>query len=247
MGILKTLKRKLLNINYKLSNNLKFPKNKNIIVTGANSGIGFQLTKILSINDNNLFAFINFNDDKILNLKKKNIKIVKCDFSNPLNIDNYSEQIKNFKPNILINCAATFGPENQNFNDIILKEFNTTININALSPLFLIKKSLQSRSLEQIINISSLMGSISSNNNGNYYLYKSSKSLLNSITKNLSFDINEKINIFCLHPGDVKTKMNTGGLISSEIAARKIIKLFSDNNLNYRGKFIDLNGNILGW
>jgi len=247
MGILKTLKRKLLNINYKLSNNLKFPKNKNIIVTGANSGIGFQLTKILSINDNNLFAFINFNDDKILNLKKKNIKIAKCDFSNPQNIDNYSEQIKNFKPNILINCAATFGPENQNFNDIILKEFNTTININALSPLFLIQKSLQSRSLEQIINISSLMGSIYSNNNGNYYLYKSSKSLLNSITKNLSFDINEKINIFCLHPGDVKTKMNTGGLISSEIAARKIINLFSDNNLNYRGKFIDLNGNILGW
>ena len=75
MGILKTLKRKILNINYKLSNNLKFPKNKNIIVTGANSGIGFQLTKILSINDNNLFAFINFNDDKILNLKKKILKL----------------------------------------------------------------------------------------------------------------------------------------------------------------------------
>jgi len=92
-----------------------------------------------------------------------------------------------------------------------------------------------------------LMGSISSNNNGNYYLYKSSKSLLNSITKNLSFDINQKINIFCLHPGDVKTKMNTGGLISPEIAARKIINISSDNNLNYRGKFIDLNGNILGW
>lgn len=247
MGILKTLKRKILNIEYKSSKNLEIPINKNIIVTGANSGIGFELTKILSIDENNLLAFINFNDDRILNIKKKNIKIVKCDFSDPQNIDNYSEQIKNFKPNILINCAATFGSENQNFNDIILKEFNTTININVLSPLFLIHKSLQSRSLEQIINISSLMGSISSNNNGNYYLYKSSKSLLNSITKNLSFDINKKINIFCLHPGDVKTKMNTGGLISPEIAARKIIDLSSDNNLNYRGKFIDLNGNILGW
>ena len=247
MGILKTLKRKILNINYKLSKNLEIPRNKNIIVTGANSGIGFELTKILSIDENNILAFINFNDDKILNIKKKNIKIIKCDFSNPENINNYSEEIRNFKPNILINCAGTFGPENQNFNDLILTEFNMIININVLSPFILIQKSLQGQALEQIINISSLMGSISSNNNGNYYLYKSSKSLLNSITKNLSFDINQKINIFCLHPGDVKTKMNTGGLISPEIAARKIINISSDNNLDYRGKFIDLNRNILGW
>jgi short-subunit dehydrogenase len=247
MGILKTLKRKILNIEYKSSKNLEIPINKNIIVTGANSGIGFELTKILSIDENNLLAFINFNDDRILNIKKKNIKIIKCDFSNPENINNHSEEIKNFKPNLLINCAATFGPENQNFNDLIVTEFNTIININVLSPFILIQKSLQGQALEQIINISSLMGSISSNNNGNYYLYKSSKSLLNSITKNLSFDINQKINIFCLHPGDVKTKMNTGGLISPEIAARKIINISSDNNLNYRGKFIDLNGNILGW
>ena len=247
MGIFKTLKRKILNINYKLSKNLEIPKNKNIIVTGANSGIGFELTKILSIDENNLLAFINFNDDKILNIKKKNIKIIKCDFSNPENIDNYSEEIKNFKPNLLINCAATFGPENQNLNDVIIKDFYTIININALSSLNLVQKSLQGHALEQIINISSLMGSISNNNDGNFYLYKSSKSLLNSITKNLSFDINQKINIFCLHPGDVKTKMNTGGLISPEIAARKIINIFSHNNLNYRGKFIDINGKILGW
>jgi len=247
MGILKTLKRKILNINYKLSKNLEIPQNKNIIVTGANSGIGFELTKILSIYENNLLAFINFNDDKILNIKKKNIKIIKCDFSNPENLNNYSEEIKNFKPNLLINCAATFGPENQNLNDVIMKDFYTIININALSPLNLVQKSLQGHALEQIINISSLMGSISNNNDGNYYLYKSSKSLLNSITKNLSFDINKKINIFCLHPGDVKTKINTGGLISPEIAARKIVNIFSHNNLNYRGKFIDINGKILGW
>ena len=74
MGILKTLKRKILNIEYKSSKNLEIPINKNIIVTGANSGIGFELTKILSIDENNLLAFINFNDDRILNIKKKNIK-----------------------------------------------------------------------------------------------------------------------------------------------------------------------------
>tara|TARA_X000000950_G_C13417483_1_gene458770 strand:- start:186 stop:500 length:315 start_codon:yes stop_codon:yes gene_type:complete len=103
---------------------------------------------------------------------------------------------------------------------------------------------MKAKSLKQIVNISSLMGSMS-DQNGNYYLYRSSKSLLNLITKNLSFDLGKKTNIFCLHPGDVKTKMNTGGLISTEIAAQKIINICSDNNLNYRGKFIDTNGKIL--
>jgi len=245
MGILKTLKRKFLKFNNSFSNNLKI-SNENIIITGANSGIGFNLVKILGKCENNILALVNYNDDEIISVKNENIKIIKCNFSNPENINNYSDKIKNFKPSILINCAAIFGPENQNFNDIIIKEFNTIMNINVLAPLTLIQNSLKSNSLKQIVNISSLMGSMS-NNNGDYYLYRSSKSLLNSITKNLSFDIDQKINIFCLHPGDVKTKMNTGGLVSPEMVAQKIINICSKNNFNYRGKFIDTNGKILSW
>jgi hypothetical protein len=41
--------------------------------------------------------------------------------------------------------------------------------------------------------------------------------------------------------------MNTGGLVSAEIAAQKIINICSQNNLNFRGKFIDTNGKVLSW
>jgi 3-oxoacyl-[acyl-carrier protein] reductase len=245
MGILKTLKRKFLRFNNSFSKDLEI-SNENIIITGANSGIGYQLVKILSDFENNILAFVNYKDNNIINIKNESIKIIKCDFSNPENINGYSQEIKNFKPNILINCAAVFGSENQNFSNINTKEFSSVLNINVLSPFVLIQKSLKANCLKQIINISSLMGSMS-DNTGDYYLYKGSKTLLNSITKNLSFDLNQNINIFCLHPGDVKTKMNTGGLISAEIAAQKIINICSQNNLNYRGKFIDNNGKVLSW
>lgn len=245
MGILKTLKRKFLRFNNSFSKDLEI-SNENIIITGANSGIGYQLVKILSDFENNILAFVNYKDNNIINIKNESIKIIKCDFSNPENINGYSQEIKNFKPNILINCAAVFGSENQNFSNINTKEFSSVLNINVLSPFVLIQKSLKANCLKQIINISSLMGSMS-DNTGDYYLYKGSKTLLNSITKNLSFDLNQNINIFCLHPGDVKTKMNTGGLISTEMAAQKIINICSQNNLNYRGKFIDNNGKVLSW
>ena len=245
MGIIKTLKRKFLKFNNSFSKDLEI-SNENIIITGANSGIGYQLVKILSDFENNILAFVKYNDNNIINVKNESIKIIKCDFSNPENINDYSQEINNFKPNILINCAAVFGSENQNFSNIITKEFSSVLNINVLSPFVLIQKSLKANCLKQIINISSLMGSMS-DNTGDYYLYKGSKTLLNSITKNLSFDLSQNINIFCLHPGDVKTKMNTGGLISAEMAAQKIINICSQNNLNYRGKFIDNNGKVLSW
>ncbi len=245
MGILKTLKRKFINLNNLFTKSLVI-SNENIIVTGANSGIGYQLVKILSNYENNIFAFVNCSDENVIKIKNKNVQIKKCNFLNPDNINDYAEEIKKFKPNILINCAAIFGPENQNFEDIVTKEFVNSININVLAPIVLIQNSLKGNCLRQVINISSLMGSMS-DNKGNYYFYRSSKSLLNSITQNLSSDLNQKINIFCIHPGDVKTKMNTGGLVSPEIAAQKIINVCCKNSLNYRGKFIDTNGKILSW
>ena len=51
MGILKTLKRKFLKVNNLFSKKLEISK-ENIIVTGANSGIGYQLVKTLSNFDN---------------------------------------------------------------------------------------------------------------------------------------------------------------------------------------------------
>ena len=71
------------------------------------------------------------------------------------------------------------------------------------------------------------MGSITLNKKGDYYYYRASKALLNSITKNLSIDLNKKnINVLCIHPGSVKTKMNPGGDISTSQSSQKIINFY---------------------
>ena len=246
MSFIKTFKRKLSNIS-EIFSTKNYISNENIIVTGANSGIGFQLVNILKDHKNNILAFVNNDDENTKSLQNDKIKILRCDFSIPANINNYSRDIINFKPTILINCAASFGPNNQLIESFLTNEFNSILNINVLSPIILINNSLRSNSLKQIINISSTMGSISKSN-GNYYLYRSSKTLLNSVTKNLSYELkNKKVSIFCLHPGDVKTKMNSGGLISSKSAAQKIINICFLNKSTFHGKFIDSDGKILSW
>ena len=246
MGLIKTLQRKMISFKNLLSKDLELKK-KNIIITGANSGIGLALVKALNIN-NNILAFVNKDKSNITNIEGGEIKVINWDFSdiepNKINAD----IIIKFKPNIIINSAASFGSENQKFSDIDIKQFYSIFNINVFSALCIIQDSLKGNELEQIINISSEMGSINLNKEGDYYYYRTSKTLLNSITKNISIDLKKRnISAYCIHPGNVKTKLNSGGLISPKIAAQKIINLCAENNSKFNGKFIDINKNILEW
>ena len=247
MGFVKTLKRKSLKIQNFFLKELSL-KNKNIIISGSNSGIGLELTKKL-LTENNILAFVNNETNNLDNLNNfNNLDIIKNNFENNELEETSLKKINLFKPDILINCAASFGPEEQELKDINLKKFKQILNINVFGALQLINESLKSNNLKQIVNITSEMGSTTNNKVGGYYYYRSSKSLLNSISKNLSLDLkNDNINVFCIHPGDVKTKMNSGGLIMPDISAKKIINILSENNSKFSGILIDINKEIIKW
>lgn len=246
MGLIKTLKRKSSKISNIFLKKLDI-QNKNIILTGSNTGIGLELARKLIVN-NNLLTLVNKNFENLKVLNKKKIKIFKCDFEENNFSNDLSNEIDMFKPNILINCAGTFGFPDQDLSKIEIENFKKVLNINVFSPLKLTQISLRSKNLEQIVNISSEMGSISNNISGGYYYYRGSKTLLNSISKNLSLDLkNKNINVFCIHPGNVKTKMNSSGIISPDISAQKIINIMSENNPNLSGLFIGINKEIIKW
>ena len=99
-----------------------------------------------------------------------------------------------------------------------------------------------------MVNISSLYSSTEHNTTGTNYIYKGTKILMNSFSKNLSIDLKNKygINVFSVDPGQVKTKMNPYGLLATDQVALKIINLLKFGN-ELHGKFIDLNKNILSW
>ena len=246
MGLIKTLKRKSSKISNIFLKKLDI-QNKNIILTGSNTGIGLELARKLIVN-NNLLTLVNKNFENLKVLNKKKIKIFQCDLEENNLSNDLSNEIDMFKPNILINCAGTFGFPDQDLSKIEIENFKKVLNINVFSPLKLTQISLRSKNLEQIVNVTSEMGSISNNISGGYYYYRGSKTLLNSISKNLSLDLkNKNINVFCIHPGNVKTKMNSSGIISPDISAQKIINIMSENNSNLSGLFIGINKEIIKW
>ena len=225
--------------------------NQNIIITGANSGIGLALTKKFLELDNKVFATYNQRKDNLLKLAKDNLKIIQCDQSEINNIDKLKDYISDAPINIIINNAGIWGGKNQNFNKIDYENFLKASNINAISILKLseiILKYSTKNTLKSILNISSQYGSIEHNTTGRDYVYKGTKSMMNSFSKNLSIDLKKDygVNVVSICPGSVKTKLNPGGILNPEIVALNIINILRDVD-KYNGKFIDLNKNELTW
>ena len=81
------------------------------------------------------------------------------------------------------------------------------------------------------------------------YIYRTSKSALNSITKNMSVDLKKKYGttVFAIDPGNVQSGMNSKGYMESDKCANMILDIISNNVEKFNGKFINLSKNELSW
>ncbi|MDC3016858.1 hypothetical protein OAY91_02760, partial [Candidatus Pelagibacter sp.] len=86
------------------------------------------------------------------------------------------------------------------------------------------------------------------NNQGNAYIYRTTKSALNSISKNLSIDLHEKFktSVITVDPGNVKSNMNKKGYLSPEKCSEYIVDIISDSK-DYNGSFINLLKKKIPW
>ena len=80
-------------------------------------------------------------------------------------------------------------------------------------------------------------------------MYRTSKTALNSITKNMSIDLMARFKtiVFAIDPGNVQSGMNPGGTLKADICANLIINLISSNVQLLNGKFVNLLGDELPW
>jgi short-subunit dehydrogenase len=225
---------------------------KNILITGANSGIGYALTKNFLNLENKVFATYNNNKENLSKIDNDNLKYFKCNQSDISEIDIIKDVIINKPIEIIINNVGVWGQQNQELENINYSKFKDTIMTNALSVLKItdvVLKNSKKNSLKTVMNISSTGGSIKNNNLGNAYIYRTSKSALNSITKNMSIDLKRRfnINVFAICPGNVKTNMNMNGILDADICAKNLINILESSNDELNGKFIDLKKTEIPW
>ena len=223
----------------------------NVVITGANRGIGLELVK--QFNDKNYNVYGSSRNPLASTELQEEIgldKIIPLDMGDTNSIETFCKQIQNLtnsKIDILINNAAVRG-EKGNPEILDPNVIRDTFNINAVGPVMLIKNLENSLQGTKIINITSGMGSISRTTSGDMS-YRMSKAALNMAGRNLHMQMKEYNTIIVqIHPGWVRTDM--GGMnaaISVEESAKGIINSIEKLTPNQSGTFFDYKGDKIPW
>jgi NAD(P)-dependent dehydrogenase (short-subunit alcohol dehydrogenase family) len=219
---------------------------KNIIITGANRGIGLAMTEHFNVQGDNVYALCRETSNE-LNALNVNV-IEQVDVATDTGISTMLLALADVAIDILVCNAGILRDES--LKDLNLETIREQFEVNTLAPLRVIA-SLQGQ-LQQgakIAFITSRMGSITDNNSGGRYGYRMSKAALNAAAMSLSHDLASKdIAIGIYHPGYVQTDMvNYGGDISADESAQRLVKLINQLNLSESGVFKHSNGEILPW
>jgi|LakMenE01Jun11ns_1017448.scaffolds.fasta_scaffold9958922_3 NAD(P)-dependent dehydrogenase (short-subunit alcohol dehydrogenase family) len=229
---------------------------QNVLITGANRGLGLEFTKQYSEAGCKVIACCR-NPESAERLQalalfsKGQIQIIGLNVSVIDEIKELGQRLKDTHIDILINNAGSFGGK-QTLAEIDYQSWSETLKTNTFAPVAIaqaLKENLIAGSRKLIVNITSKMGSIDDNKSGSYYIYRSSKVALNMVTKSLAVDLQkEGITVIAIHPGWVKTDMGgKGASIQADESIQGMRKVIEDVCLADSGQFLDFKGQVIEW
>jgi NAD(P)-dependent dehydrogenase (short-subunit alcohol dehydrogenase family) len=220
-----------------------------VLVTGANRGLGLEFARQYAADGWQVVACCRKPDDaSALRKIKGEVKIEALDVANDASVAKLAGRLKGQAIDLLINNAGIYGPRSGTDTDAWLEVFR----VNSIAP-FRVAEALAGNvarsQKKQIVNITSIMGSIGSTESGGSYVYRSSKAALNMVMKGLSAELSDKgITIVVCHPGWVQTDMGGKGApleIADSIGSlRKLIAKLKPAD---SGKYFNYDGKPLPW
>jgi len=225
--------------------------NNIVLITGANRGIGLELSRHYTGQGDQVIAVCRETSDEIENMA--DLVISGIDLSHDEAMDTVLQVLKmahsdDFIIDILINNAGLF--QSETLDSMNYDQIRQQFEINTLAPLKVTHALLPHlKSGSKIANITSRMGSMEDNTSGAYYGYRASKAALNAFGKSLAMDLKPKgIAIAQLHPGFVQTRMvGFNGDLSPEQAASGLSQRIEELTIDNTGGFWHSNGEVLPW
>jgi NAD(P)-dependent dehydrogenase (short-subunit alcohol dehydrogenase family) len=227
-----------------------------ILITGTNRGIGLEFTKQYLARGDRVIATCRDIEaaDALKKLRNDHDKldVRQLDVSSAESILEFVQQLVDTPIDIFINNAGVYGPRNAKFGEVDGQLWASVLQVNSIAPLMLsqlLMPNLRQGKDKKMVYLTSKMGSIDDNSGGGSYIYRSSKTALNSVVKSLAIDLaGEGFSAAVLHPGWVLTDMGgQNALIDTKTSVTGMLQVVDDLDPQSSGSFFNYDGSIIAW
>ena len=221
---------------------------KTALVTGANRGIGLELTLQLLDSGYNVHATYRSSKGGLEEIQNSALNIHQMDVRNKEEISAVIKSISSL--DLLINNAGIADGHWQSISEIDMEHALEVLNVNAVSPVLVTQQVLPILSNQStIVMISSLMGSISDCRSGRSYAYRASKTALNMFSMAMKNELEGMgSSLLIIHPGWVETDMGgPNAPLSTDESVRGIMQRITEQNMSMSGRYVQFDGTPVEW
>ena len=238
----------------------------NIFITGSSRGLGLEMVHQLVARKTTGLIFATCRAPDLapdlarIAAENPNVRLLRLDVSDCPSFPAVSEAVSEITGpgglNILINNAGV-SPKSTRINMVTEDQMMETFKTNVVAPVLLTKSLISnlkqgaghSNQSSLVVNLSSILGSMTENSQGGLYPYRASKAGLNAASKSLSLDLApSNILAVALHPGWVQTDM--GGKhapLTSSQSIQGVLEVIDNFSIDQNGGFYDNFGKQMPW
>lgn len=230
---------------------------KNVLITGANRGLGFAHTREFVHQGVHVFACTRdpSTSYELTALSEDNpggITVLRYDATDVQTLIQLIQDVDGVPLDLLLLNAGIMGAASSNFYTVDHVSIMDVLHVNALAPLRLAQALLSNveRSNRKIVAFqSSLMGSLAENKTGLMWQYRISKTVLNMIARSTAAELRHRhITVVALHPGWSRTRMGgSGAPLSVEESVTGQQQVLDRLSILDSGTFINYDGRVLPW
>lgn len=223
-----------------------------LLITGANRGIGLELTRRYAADGWRIIATCRDpKDATALKAIRGDVTIEALDVTDYKAVDALAKKYDGQAIDLLLNNAGIYGNRDGALQVSDFDVYLKVLQVNSVAPMKLalaFLPHLKAGKAAKIATISSRMGSIGSGGGGSY-VYRASKAAINAAMHNLALDLKSSgISVIVLHPGWVKTDMGgTGADIDVQTSASGLQKVINSVAIRDTGKFFNYDGGEIPW
>jgi NAD(P)-dependent dehydrogenase (short-subunit alcohol dehydrogenase family) len=229
-----------------------------ILITGANRGLGLELTRLCAARGDQVFAGCRFpeRDTALQDLSAQfsgRVSILPLAITDAASLDRCLQQVRSDGDalDMLINNAA-INDEGETLRTFDAGKATQQWMVNAVGQVLVAQKFLDLLKAgrdPKIINVTSEAGSISTMDRFRGYYYFGSKAAMNMFSRSMAWDPDTAgIITIALHPGWVRTDMGGSEAdLSVAESAEGILKVIADLTPEDNGKFYTWDGQEYPW